>query len=97
METEIESEIDVKIEEPKRFKVIMLNDNYTTMEFVIEILISIFKKTQEEATDIMLKIHNNGSAVCGVYPYEIALTKVKQVEYNARKVGFPLKAIMQEE
>ena len=97
MATQLDNEIEIELNEPKKFKVIMLNDNYTTMEFVIEVLVNIFKKNQKEATDLTLKIHEKGSAICGIYPYEIALTKIKQVEYNARKAGFPLKAVIEEE
>ena len=97
MATQIENEIDIELDEPKKYKVVMLNDDYTTMDFVVEILKTIFKKSQEEATKLMLLIHEKGSAVCGVYPYEIALTKIKQVEFSARKAGFPLKAILEEE
>jgi len=92
-----EQEFDIELQEPKKYKVILLNDNYTTMEFVVNILKTIFKKSETEAQQIMLNIHYNGKEVCGIYPYEIAYTKVKQVEFYARKAEFPLKAIMEEE
>lgn len=96
-EFEIELNDDLEVKEPKKFKVLLLNDDYSTMDFVIDILVKIFKKTTDEATVIMLNIHNNGKAVCGVYTHEIASTKVMQVKNLARQKGFPLKAIMEEE
>lgn len=96
-EFEIEINEDLKIEEPKKYKVLLLNDNYSTMDFVIDILVKIFKKSVDEATVIMLNIHNNGKDVCGVYSHEIAATKVAQVRNLARQKGFPLKAILEEE
>ena len=99
MATKIEYEIDTDIElqEPKKYKVILLNDNYSTVEFVIQILMQIFKKNLDEATAITMNIHENGRGVCGIYTYEIAQTKVAQVRANARKAEFPLKAIVEEE
>ncbi|XPV53113.1 MAG: ATP-dependent Clp protease adaptor ClpS [Halarcobacter ebronensis] len=76
---------------------ILLNDDYSTMDFVIDVLTNIFRKTVDEATQIMLNIHNNGREVCGIYSHEIASTKVAQVKTLAREKGFPLKAIMEEE
>ena len=88
---------EIELEEPKKYKVLLLNDDYSTMDFVIDILINIFRKSEIEAEQIMLNIHNNGKAVCGIYTYEIASTKVAQVKANARKAQYPLKAIMEEE
>ena len=96
-EVEFDIEEEIQLEEPKKYKVLLLNDDYSTMDFVIEVLTKIFKKTQDEATAIMLKVHKNGKAVCGVYIHEIAATKVAQVKANARKAQFPLKAILEEE
>jgi ATP-dependent Clp protease adaptor protein ClpS len=96
-ELEFDIQEEIELEEPKKYKVLLLNDDYSTMDFVIEILMGIFKKTQEESTAIMLKVHKNGKAVCGVYTYEIAATKVAQVKQSARKAQFPLKAILEEE
>ena len=99
MATHIEHEIDEEIElqEPKKYKVLLLNDDYSTMEFVVEVLIRIFRKSQEEAANITMQIHEQGKAVCGIYSYEIASTKVAQVKSNARKAQYPLKAILEEE
>lgn len=94
-EYELKDELD--LEEPKKYKVLLLNDNFSTMDFVIDILMNVFHKSLNEAEAIMLTVHNNGKAICGVYTKEIALTKVGQVKTMARKAGFPLKAIAQEE
>lgn len=96
-EYEIELEDELELEEPKKYKVFLLNDDYSTMDFVIDILLKIFRKSLEEAEKIMLNIHNNGKEVCGIYTYEIAATKVAQVKSLAREKGFPLKAVMEEE
>ena len=67
------------------------------MDFVIDVLVRVFRKTVDEASIIMLNIHNNGKDLCGIYTYEIATTKVAQVKSMAREKGFPLKAMMEEE
>ncbi len=94
-EYKLDDELD--LEEPKKYKVLLLNDDFSTMEFVIEVLTKVFRKTLSEAEAIMLSVHNNGKAVCGVYTKEIAYTKVAQVKTMARKASFPLKAVAQEE
>lgn len=96
-ELEIELNDDIQLEEPKKYKVFLLNDDYSTMDFVIDVLTKVFRKTVDEATVIMLNIHNNGREVCGIYTHEIASTKVAQVKNMARGKGFPLKAVMEEE
>jgi len=88
---------DVEVEEPPLYRVLLLNDDYTTMEFVVEVLKYVFHKTIEQATQIMLNVHQNGVGVCGVYPYEIAETKVNTVDALARERGFPLKCTMERE
>lgn len=88
---------ELELEEPKKYKVLLLNDDFSTMEFVIQILNVVFRKSSQEAEAIMLDVHNNGRAVCGIYTKEIALTKVAQVKTMARKAKFPLKAIAEEE
>ena len=85
------------MKEPDLYKVVMLNDNYTTMDFVVEILIGIFGKTEAEARKIMLSIHKKGSGVAGVYVYDIAVSKIAQVDEKAKKEGFPLKCIVEKE
>ena len=94
-EYQLDNELD--LEEPKKYKVLLLNDDFSTMEFVIEVLTTVFRKSLSESEDIMLSVHNNGQGVCGVYTKEIAHTKVAQVKTMARKENFPLKAIAQEE
>ena len=75
----------------------MLNDDYTPMEFVVEVLQKIFSLDRTTATRIMLEVHTKGKGVCGVFTYEIAETKVAQVHEQAREHGFPLRASMEEE
>ncbi|RXJ56282.1 ATP-dependent Clp protease adapter ClpS [Candidatus Marinarcus aquaticus] len=96
-EFEIELDSEIQLQEPKKYKVFLLNDDYSTMDFVVDVLTKVFRKTADEATVIMLNIHNNGREVCGIYTYEIAATKVAQVKNMARSKGFPLKAVMEEE
>ncbi len=80
-----------KLKRPKLYKVLMHNDNYTTMEFVVAVLQTIFNKSPDDAVKIMLHIHNNGIGVCGIYPYDIAITKVELTHYLAKKNNYPLK------
>jgi ATP-dependent Clp protease adaptor protein ClpS len=96
-EIEIELDDDIDLQEPKKYKVFLLNDDFSTMDFVIDVLVRVFRKSVEEATTIMMNIHNKGKELCGTYTYEIATTKVAQVKSMAREKGFPLKAIMEEE
>ena len=90
------SEEDIDVEErrttsvPKRFKVIFHNDDYTTMEYVVEVLRRFFHKSETEALHIMLTVHKKGSAVAGVYPRDVAETKVAEVMRDARDNGHPL-------
>jgi len=94
-----EEKVSVKTEdevrEPPMYKILLLNDDYTTMDFVVEILMSVFNKPLEEATLIMLKVHREGLGLCGVYTYEIAETKVGMVHALAGEKGFPLKCAME--
>ena len=83
--------------EPERFKVFLLNDDYTTMEFVVDILETVFQKQPAEAFRIMMLVHTQGRGLCGVYTHEIAETKVATVVERARENGFPLKAAMERE
>ena len=82
---------------PPMFKVMLHNDDYTTMEFVVDILVTVFGKSLEKATQIMLNVHNKGKAVCGIYPRDIAETKVETVHTMASSKGFPLKSTMEKE
>ncbi len=84
-----------KVKKPDLYKVIMLNDDFTTMDFVVDILINIFGKNMFEATDIMLTIHQKGRGVAGIYTFDIAKSKITQVEQRASAEKFPLKCIME--
>jgi ATP-dependent Clp protease adaptor protein ClpS len=86
-----------KTQRPRLFKVLLHNDDYTTMQFVVEILESVFHKSPAEAHRIMMNVHTRGHGLCGVYPHEIAETKVAHVHDQAREQGFPLRASMEEE
>lgn len=81
---------------PSMYKILLLNDDFTPMEFVIEVLKIFFSMNQEQATRIMLEVHMQGVGVCGIYPSDIASTKVKQVVEFARKNQHPLRCIMEE-
>lgn len=85
------------VKRPRRFKVLLHNDDYTTMDFVVDVLVTFFQKTQTEAMAIMLSVHHKGHGVCGVFTREIAETKVAQVTEYARKSGMPLKCTMEAE
>ena len=88
---------DVETRLPRLYKVLLHNDDYTTMEFVVEVLEGIFGKSPAEAFRIMMHVHENGVGMCGSYPYEIAETRVALVHERARARGFPLRASMEEE
>lgn len=88
---------DIKVKKPKLYKVLLLNDDYTTMDFVVAVLESIFKKSPSEAMQIMLHVHQRGQGLCGVFPREIAEAKVQQVHDRARAEGHPLRCVMDEE
>ena len=89
--------IEDKTTEPPMYKVLLHNDDYTTKAFVVEILTAIFNKSIEEATRLMWQVHRNGVGVCGIYPYEMAETKINIVITVARENGFPLKTTMERE
>ena len=78
------------------YRVLLMNDDYTPMEFVVEVLMDVFAKGETEAVHIMLKVHVEGSGLAGVYPFEIAETKVEEVHARARAEGHPLKATLEE-
>ena len=97
IEERISPEIEEDIREPSMYRVLLHNDDYTSMEFVVEVLVYVFQKSVEESTQIMLKVHREGIGLCGVYTYEVAETKVEMVELLARESGFPLKCTMEED
>ena len=82
---------ETSIDRPKKYKVIFHNDDFTTMEFVVEVLKTVFYKSEAEADVIMMKVHHNGQAEVGTYSYDVAMTKVEQTRSMARAEGFPLK------
>ncbi|HZD26591.1 MAG TPA: ATP-dependent Clp protease adapter ClpS, partial [Alphaproteobacteria bacterium] len=84
-----------KTKKPSMYRVLLLNDDYTPMEFVVHVLQRFFNKNQEEATRIMLHVHQKGIGVCGIYPYDVAETKVVQVVDFARKHQHPLQCTME--
>jgi ATP-dependent Clp protease adaptor protein ClpS len=85
----------VRVEPPPAYQVVLLNDDYTPMEFVVMVLQEFFHRDIEAATHIMLKIHHEGRGICGVYPKDIAATKVELVAAAARRAGHPLQCIME--
>jgi ATP-dependent Clp protease adaptor protein ClpS len=94
---QLDEKIKVVIQEPKRWKVILLNDDSTPMEFVIGVLIEIFKHTQDTAQDIMLQVHETGSGVAGIYSFEIAEAKAVEATNLSRTNGHPLQIKLEEE
>ena len=91
------TEIDEEITEPPNYKVLLYNDDYTTKAFVVEILMAVFNKALEDASRLMWHVHKNGIGVCGIYPLEVAETKIMRVTELARENGFPLKLTLEEE
>lgn len=93
----LEYESEEQVAYLKRYKVVLLNDDFTSMDFVVEILMEVFMHPLDSAINIMLNIHREGRGICGVYTYEIAETKISQVKKRAKENEYPLKAIMEEE
>ena len=96
-EIEIKEQIKETVKEPGKYKVIMLNDDATPMDFVVEILVLIFRHSEETARDLTMKIHDNGSAVVGVYTYEVAEQKSIEATKVSRENGFPLQVSIEKE
>lgn len=86
----------IKIREPKHYQVIMHNDDFTSMEFVVEILIDIFHKNETDAERLMLTVHQSGKAAVGSYPYDLAVTKVHEAAARAKEQGFPFRMTIEE-
>ncbi len=97
LEQEIAGQARDEVTDPPLFRVILLNDDYTTMEFVVEVLMAVFHKPLPTATRIMLDVHRKGSGLCGTFSREVAETKVETVHALARRKGYPLKCIMERE
>jgi ATP-dependent Clp protease adaptor protein ClpS len=85
-----------KVKAPPMFKVVLLNDDYTPMDFVVAVLQKFFLLSRERATQVMLKVHREGSGVCGVYPRDVAATKVEQVKSFSKQHQHPLQCVMEE-
>lgn len=93
--TGLSEKVKTKLTEPPKYAVILLNDNYTTFEFVVKVLVNIFRKNIPESVQITNDVHRNGRGVCGLYSKEIAETKVELVEQMTKKEGYPLKCVME--
>lgn len=87
----------INIREPKHYRVIMHNDDFTSMEFVVEVLVDIFKKDTSEAERLMLMVHESGRAAVGTYPYDIAATKIDSALARAKAEGFPFRMTLEED
>lgn len=97
VDVKIDEKIKISISEPKRYKVLFLNDDKTPIDFVIELMMRVFKHTREVAEQLTLAVHNEGSAVVGVYNYEIAEQKGVEATNQARQAGFPLQIKIDQE
>jgi ATP-dependent Clp protease adaptor protein ClpS len=95
VDSSVKTREEEKTQEPEEFRVILLNDDFTTMEFVVTVLMTVFHKPLPEATRIMLDVHKKGRGIVGVYSYDIAMTKINQVHSLAKQNGFPLKCTME--
>jgi ATP-dependent Clp protease adaptor protein ClpS len=92
----VKERVEIKKQHPALFKVVLLNDDYTTMDFVIQVLEDVFQKPPAEAYRIMMQVHQNGRGIAGVYPWEVAETKADTVRTLASAAGFPLRATIEE-
>lgn len=92
----VKERTNIKIKEPKRYKAVMYNDDFTPMDFVVDILMTIFKKSEKEAFQIMMMVHNSGKAIVGIYSYDIAKSKVEESVAIAREEGYPFKVKVEE-
>lgn len=96
IEGQLKTRPNPEVKEPKLYKVIIHNDHYTTMDFVVYIISTVFHKSAAEATRIMLEVHNKGNGVAGIYPYDIAVTKINKVHAMAKLEQFPLRCSCEE-
>jgi ATP-dependent Clp protease adaptor protein ClpS len=94
-ETEVATDVDRKVEPPRLFQVLLHNDDYTTMDFVVMILMDVFHHSEKQAIEIMLRVHYQGIGLAGVFPYDIAETKVHKVAELARQAEFPLRCSLE--
>jgi len=96
-ESDSDTIAEEKIEKPSLYRVLLINDDFTPMEFVVAILMKVFQKPESEAQQIMWHVHTRGRGLCGVYPYDIAQTKVAQVRTLAKRAEHPLECVMEKE
>src|SRR5438093_4131618 len=89
---EVKERVEGKTKEPTLFGVVLLNDDYTPMQFVVDVLEAVFQKSPAEAYRIMMQVHLNGRGLAGIYPFEVAETKVDTLKAQAREAGYPLQA-----
>jgi len=95
LEGEVLIRTDEELKEPDEYRVLLINDDFTTMEFVVTVIMTVFHKSLPESTRIMLDVHKKGKGTVGVYNFDIAVTKINQVHQLARQNGFPLKCTME--
>jgi ATP-dependent Clp protease adaptor protein ClpS len=93
--TELAVEDHQKLKEPENYRVVLLNDDFTTMEFVVQVLVTVFRKSEADAQRIMLDVHRKGRGVVGVYTWDLAVTKAEEVHTLARKEEFPLRCVVE--
>lgn len=96
-QSEVGQATRIEVEKPKKYKVMMHNDNYSTWEFVVDVLKRVFHKSEDEAVKITSNVHNKGKELCGIYPFEVAEMKVSQVQALAKANGYPLRCTIEEE
>ena len=96
-QSQIRERQQIRLKEPRRYKVIIYNDDFTTMEFVVMILRQVFLKSEKEAETLMLQVHHSDKAVVGVYSYDIAVSKVRKATNLAREQGYPLRLTVEPE
>lgn len=92
----VQERVEERIKEPSLFNVILLNDDYTPMQFVVDVLETLFQKTPAEAYRVMMQVHLNGRGIAGIYPWEVAETKVDSLRSLAREAGHPLQATIED-
>lgn len=93
----IKEKVEMEIKEPNKYNVIIHNDDYTSMEFVVQVLVGVFKKQVVEATKIMFDVHKKGRGIAGIYSYDVGITKIVQAMEMCEESGFPLKLTLEEE
>ncbi len=92
----VKERVDTKKQDPTLYQVVLLNDDYTTMDFVLHVLETVFQQSPSEAYRIMMHVHLNGRGIAGIYPWEVAETKADKVVSLAREAGYPLRAVVEE-